>query len=95
MIRISFHVDAAHPALPGHFPDQPIVPGVVLLDRLADTVEREWGARIAKLPQVKFLRPLLPNELAVLTVEGEAPLGKFTIACGDAIVAKGMFEVVT
>jgi 3-hydroxyacyl-[acyl-carrier-protein] dehydratase len=93
MIRTSFHIDAAHPALPGHFPDRPIVPGVVLLDRLAATVEREWGMRIAKLPQIKFLRPLRPGEVATLTIDGHAPHGKFVIECGDAIVAKGTFEV--
>jgi 3-hydroxymyristoyl/3-hydroxydecanoyl-(acyl carrier protein) dehydratase len=27
-------IDAAHPSLPGHFPEQPVVAGVILLDRL-------------------------------------------------------------
>ena len=95
MIRTTFRIDASHPALPGHFPGRPIVPGVVLLDRLADTVQRAWGARIGKLPQIKFLRPLLPDETAVLTIDGNRPHGKFVIECCDAIVAKGTFEVVT
>ena len=95
MIRTSFHIDALHPALPGHFPGRPIVPGVVLLDRLAAVVEREWRAPIAKLPQVKFLRLLRPGEPATLTIDGEAPHGKFVIESAGDIVAKGTFEVVT
>ena len=91
----TFRIDASHPTLPGHFPGQPIVPGVVLLDRLAETLERDWGMRLGKLTQVKFLRPLRPEETATLTIEGNAPHGKFVVACGDAIVAKGTFEAVT
>ncbi len=95
MIQTTFRIDASHPALPGHFPGRPIVPGVVLLDRLADAVQREWGMRIGKLPQIKFLRPLLPDETAVLTIDGDSPHGKFVIESGGAIVAKGTFEAVT
>lgn len=95
MIRTTFRIDASHPALPGHFPGQPIVPGVVLLDRLADTVQREWGMRLGTLPQVKFLRPLRPDETAALTIDGNATHGTFVIECGGAIVAKGTFEAVT
>ena len=93
MIHTRFTIDASHPSLPGHFPGQPIVAGVVLLDRLAAAVEREWNARIAKLPQVKFLRPLLPGEEAELVIERETEIPRFVIRCGDDVIAKGMFEV--
>jgi 3-hydroxyacyl-[acyl-carrier-protein] dehydratase len=55
-----------HPALPGHFPGAPLVPGVVLLDELLRAAERQLGRplRIAGLPQVKFLAPLLPGQQA-------------------------------
>jgi 3-hydroxyacyl-[acyl-carrier-protein] dehydratase len=93
MITTRFTIDASHPSLPGHFPGQPIVAGVVLLDCLADAVEREWNARIAKLPQVKFLRPLLPGEEAELVIERETEIPRFVIRCGDEVVAKGTLEM--
>jgi 3-hydroxyacyl-[acyl-carrier-protein] dehydratase len=93
MIRTRFSIDASHPSLPGHFPGQPIVPGVVLLDRIAAALEREWNARIARLPQVKFLRPLLPGEAAELVIERETEIPRFVIRCGDDVVAKGTLEV--
>ncbi len=63
-----------HPALPGHFPGRPIVPGVVILDRVLDAVEAAHGPLGAlRLPQVKFLRPLLPGQVARVMVEALAP----------------------
>lgn len=95
MIRTRFTIDASHPALPGHFPGRPVVPGVVLLDRVAAAVEKEWSARIAKLPQVKFLRPLLPGEQAELVIDRETELPRFVIRFGDDVVAKGILEITT
>ena len=70
-----FVIDDDHPALPGHFPGRPIVPGVVVLDRVLDALEaahRPLGA--LRLPQVKFLRPLLPGEAAQVAIEAMAPV---------------------
>ncbi|MGH8112267.1 MAG: hydroxymyristoyl-ACP dehydratase, partial [Rhodanobacteraceae bacterium] len=33
--RVDLRIDANHPALAGHFPGDPVVPGVVLLERVA------------------------------------------------------------
>ena len=92
MIHCRFTIDALHPSLPGHFPGRPVVPGVVVLDRLAATIERECNAHLVKLPQVKFLRPLLPGEDAELIVEHDLQAPRFIVRCGDALIAKGTFE---
>ncbi|WGF86684.1 AMP-binding protein [Marinivivus vitaminiproducens] len=58
-----FSVPADHPSLPGHFPGNPIVPGVVLLERALDLVAAELGElRLDGLDQVKFLAPVRANE---------------------------------
>lgn len=90
-----FSIDPSHPALPGHFPGNPVVPGVLVLDRVLDEVEAASGLAVAALclPQVKFLRPLLPGEVADITLErtGDpgAPRWKFRVGCGDDTVASG------
>lgn len=89
-----FHIAASHPALPGHFPGNPIVPGVVLLERIAAGVERTFGARVAGLPQVKFLRPLRPGEIAELHVERDGASARFAIHREQEIVASGTLELV-
>jgi len=34
-LQTTLRIDPAHPALAGHFPGNPIVPGVVVLERVA------------------------------------------------------------
>src|SRR3546814_12508111 len=68
-----FVIGDDHPALPGHFPGRPIVPGVVILDRVLDAIEAAHGPLGAlRLPQVKFLRPLLPGQDAWVETEEDA-----------------------
>src|SRR3546814_1133754 len=65
-----FVIGDDHPALPGHFPGRPIVPGVVILDRVLDAIEAAHGPLGAlRLPQVKFLRPLLPRPAAWVEID--------------------------
>ncbi|MFT9014608.1 MAG: AMP-binding protein [Acetobacter sp.] len=51
-------VPADHPCLAGHFPGQPVVPGVVLLEEGLALA----GLCPSRIAQVKFLRPVLPDE---------------------------------
>ena len=63
----------------GHFPNQPIMPGVLQLEamkQLAELAVREKIAtadtpfiRIAKIAKVKFRRPALPGDRLKITVE--------------------------
>ena len=91
---MDFVVDPSHPSLPGHFPGNPIVPGVVLLDRVLEAIEAAHGPLGAlRLPQVKFLQPLLPGEAARVEIDGEAPRWRFRVLRGDTVLASG--EVVS
>lgn len=67
---MQFSVPHDHPCLPGHFPGRPLVPGVVVLERVLAAVEAGSGPQGAlRLPQVKFLRPLLPGQVADIALE--------------------------
>lgn len=67
MRRLDFEVRIAldHPSLRGHFPGNPIVPGVVLLDAVIANVEAAIGRRINRVAQAKFHSALRPGENAV------------------------------
>jgi 3-hydroxymyristoyl/3-hydroxydecanoyl-(acyl carrier protein) dehydratase len=85
-------ISASHPALPGHFAGNPVVPGVVLLDRVAVAVERWRGQRIVGLPQVKFMRALRPGEAAELVLSDDGKSIRFSILHNDAAIANGVIE---
>jgi 3-hydroxymyristoyl/3-hydroxydecanoyl-(acyl carrier protein) dehydratase len=70
-----FAVEPTHPALPGHFPGHPVVPGVLLLDHVLSAVAAELKRPVAVLKQVKFAAALLPGESAMVTCA----------ACGDRL----------
>lgn len=80
-----------HPALPGHFPGAPVVPGVLVLGHVLAALERAAGpVRLTAIPQVKFLGPLGPGEACaiefVALAAGEA---RFACTCGARLIARG------
>lgn len=87
-------VPASHPALPGHFPGRPVVPGVVLLDALAAALEAWQGMplRLRALPQVKFLQPLLPEQDARMELARDGNRFRFQVLRGTALLASGVLE---
>lgn len=66
----SFQISAQHPCLPGHFPNHPIVPGVVLLEQVEKLIQQhlpDWA--ITELNQAKFIETVLPEEQIEITVD--------------------------
>jgi len=90
------HIPADHPALPGHFPDYPITPGVVLLNQVAKACAHwQADARITAWPQVKFVSPLLPEETFVIRLTRTVPdSARFTVHVDARLVASGQFTFI-
>ncbi len=86
-----FHIPHDHPALPGHFPGNPVVPGVLLLEQVISFLEASHGPQFSlRLPQVKFLQPLLPGEEAVLELTLRGPGSwRFRVLRDDMVLATG------
>jgi 3-hydroxymyristoyl/3-hydroxydecanoyl-(acyl carrier protein) dehydratase len=58
-----------HPALPGHFPGHPLVPGAVLLDEVLNAIDTSRAADASgagdagwRIDAVKFHRPARPGQ---------------------------------
>jgi acyl-CoA synthetase (AMP-forming)/AMP-acid ligase II len=90
LVRITLPAD--HPAGPGHFPGNPIVPGVVLLDEVMRAAARHH--HITEPPwtvkAVKFLRPVRPGEELVIRLR-QLGRGQFRFECSvsGALAASG------
>ena len=92
--RMSWTAPADHPALPGHFPGNPLIPGVVLLDRAwrAARAQLPAGARLLGLSQAKFQRPVRPDERVEFEFSaGESTLGFRVLVAGE-LAAQGVFR---
>lgn len=59
----SFTIQATHPSLEGHFPNNPVVPGVVILDEVINIVQSiKPELTVTAIPMVKFTHPLLAEQ---------------------------------
>jgi len=91
---MDFTIPADHPSLPGHFPGRPLVPGVVVLERVVEAIEATHGPLASmRLPQVKFLQPLLPGETVrielVAELDGSVPRWRFRVLRDATLIASG------
>jgi 3-hydroxyacyl-[acyl-carrier-protein] dehydratase len=90
-ITVTIHAD--HPALAGHFPGVPILPGVLLLDETLRALEADpaLAARHWHIGRAKFLKPVRPGETLLLEQE-PLPNGSvhFTVSSAGHPVAEGM-----
>ncbi len=87
-----FAISADHPALPGHFPGNPVVPGVVILERV---IALWTAAPVRGLDGVKFHHPLQPGETATVRFQDpEKAAVKFSVTVNDRQLVTGrlLFE---
>lgn len=85
-------IDPQHPAFAGHFPGNPIVPGVVLLDEALLAIADAMGLPLSacELRSVKFLSPLTPGVAVVMLSEVLANGSiRFDILAGQRKIATG------
>ena len=96
-VRLTREVPADHPAFPGHFPGQPLLPGALILAEVREAIARvpalvtRLGAE-PTLAAAKFLAPVGPG--ATLAIELQPESGatggvRFEVRSGDVLAASG------
>ncbi|WP_367140677.1 MULTISPECIES: 3-hydroxyacyl-ACP dehydratase FabZ family protein [Streptomyces] len=67
-VRLAVDLGASH--MSGHYPGHPILPGVVVMDWVAQAVDalHGGGLRLRRVERARFIRPLLPGDVLELTV---------------------------
>jgi len=89
---IALPLPRPHPAVEGHFPGAPILPGAVLLDEALHAIEsaEAVGARHWRIGSVKFLGAVSGDGTLLLDYERTASgTFRFTIRDGARPVATG------
>lgn len=69
-VKATVSYEAGHKVFAGHFPGNPIVPGVCTLNMITDTLQSRVGAPVSlrTAANVKFLQLIRPGDNPVLTL---------------------------
>ncbi len=99
MHRVELTITSDHPAFAGHFPGDPLLPGVALLAEVLEAVldEPALAATVGAAPRlgaVKFLAPVRPGARLAITLEPGARGLRFEVREGERVAASGQFEAV-
>ena len=70
-IQVPIRLNILHPIFKGHFPGQPVLPGVCMLEIIREIMEEhtKQKLRISKAPLVKFLAMIVPHKNSSFVVE--------------------------
>lgn len=71
------HFAGDHPAGPGHFPGNPIIPGALLLDTVLYTIAGDKIGRGCEIRSVKFMIPVRPGDTIRIEWHEEHGLTRF------------------
>ncbi|MES1163298.1 MAG: 3-hydroxyacyl-ACP dehydratase [Rhizobacter sp.] len=97
MHSVALQVANDHPAFAGHFPGQPLLPGVALLAEVLEAVldEPALAASVGPAPRIgatKFLAPVRPGASLTIRLEAGPRSVRFEVREGERIAASGQFE---
>ena len=88
----ALHVAADHPAYAGHFPGEPILPGVVLLAEVLQAIAHATGRDAERwmLGSAKFLHPVTPGTpLTLAHIVADDGGVRFEVRAAERVVASG------
>lgn len=97
MHSVALRIAPEHPAFAGHFPGQPLLPGVALLSEVLEAAlaDPALAGTIGLMPRIgvaKFLAPARPGaELTLHLTPAESGL-RFEVRNGAQLAASGSFE---
>ncbi len=91
-------IPADHPAFAGHFPRNPILPGVVLIDETLQAIASLTGVSLnhCYLTSIKFLNVVRPGQALTLQFQHEPPnTFRFELVASGQTAAKGSFTIIS
>jgi 3-hydroxyacyl-[acyl-carrier-protein] dehydratase len=87
-------IEPLHPSLPGHFPGNPIVPGVLILQRVLKAAASSFGAAVSDVTVAKFHARLKPDEQFSIVLERSANgTIHFRVLRGETLISGGILKL--
>jgi len=80
----TLEIPADHPSFAGHFPGQPLLPGVVVVSLILGPAP--------KLASAKFLAPVRPGSVLTLQWQPEGQGLRFEARLGQTVAASGRWD---
>lgn len=92
--RRRVEIAADHPAFAGHFPKQPVLPGVALVAEVLEAARATPSlaaclGEMPRLPVLKFLAPVRPGATLEIAFTLAARTLDWRVGEGDRVVASG------
>lgn len=90
-----FTIKSSHPCLKGHFPNNPVVPAVIILDEVINILKTlKPDFIVEKIPTVKFTQPLLSEQqvLVEFKEKNNSTIG-FTCSHNDVKLVAGQLRL--
>jgi 3-hydroxyacyl-[acyl-carrier-protein] dehydratase len=97
-----FSIPGDHPMFKGHFPQQPVVPAVMLLAKVEDAMQAHWPeVKVSSVKRMKFVHIVQPGQRIEIDItEKDIPLDgspvdiSASLKQAETLVAKGVLSVV-
>jgi len=97
---LQWQVESRQPVFEGHFPEFPIMPGVILIGFLKAHIFKELGVatELASIKRFRFVKPVLPGDkvttnLKSFTEEGDLIHVVCSCTVLDSVVSKGKISL--
>ncbi|WP_324567560.1 AMP-binding protein [Ottowia sp.] len=92
-LKYGFMVPLDHPSIKGHFPNHPVVPGVLVLDKALEPLLKCSGRWVVQLKRVKFIAQLQPDQFAHVEIKIHERTARFRVTTEDGtnvqVIAEG------
>ena len=89
-MEFEFFIAKDHPCLPGHFPGDPIVPGVVILDEILQAIKnKNFNIKVRGFSSVKFSATLSPEQKVKVRFDDNKKGVNFECSTATTIIASG------
>lgn len=82
-VKVEIELNAAHPIYTGHFPEMPVMPGVLQIQIVKEILEDHLGKRLQLLngDNIKFMGMIIPTQNSSVSFDLHYSTEDKTISC--------------